>query len=325
MENAVNQLRELAGSLLREGTVDVLVGYETSSIPLRTSPCFIRDAADVARLTWGISCENNLATYLRDQQRRTGQGKVGVVAKGCDGRAIVAAIAERQLDRDRLYIIAVPCEGVIDRHRVEQQLDGQEVLEARVEDGELVVVVRGAGADDTVKLPVADTIHAACQTCSHRTAPVYDALVGEPPPPVEVVDDYAEVRAVEALSAAEKWEHFAREYSECIRCYACREACPLCYCNECFVDQTQPAWFGKTDDPSDTLVFHAMRALHMAGRCVDCGACGRACPMHIDVRALNRKLIKDVAEWYAFTAGVDPDAPPPLSTFASDDPQEFIK
>ena len=130
---------------------------------------------------------------------------------------------------------------------------------------------------------------------------------------------------LEGQSADERWAYFTREFSRCIRCYACRQACPSCYCPECFVDQSQPAWFGKSDDQADVVAFHLVRMYHLAGRCLDCGACARACPMHIDLRRLHKKLDKDVRELYDYEAGVDLEANPPLSTFQTDDPQDFIK
>ena len=47
--------------------------------------------------------------------------------------------------------------------------------------------------------------------------------------------------------------------------------------------------------------------------------------MHIDLRALVKKLEKDVRELYSYEAGLDLKTVPPLSTFRPDDPQEFIK
>jgi Na+-translocating ferredoxin:NAD+ oxidoreductase RnfC subunit len=129
----------------------------------------------------------------------------------------------------------------------------------------------------------------------------------------------------ETWSADQRWEYFAQEFSRCIRCYACREACPVCYCTECFVDQSQPNWFGKSDQLSDIMAFHLVRIYHVAGRCLDCGACERACSMHIDLRTLGRKLEKDVRELFSFEPGMDVEGAPLLGSFRPDDPQEFIK
>lgn len=310
------QIREVARSLLRDGRVDLIIGYENGSLPLRTSPCFIRSPDEAERLVWSPWCQNNLATYLH---RAT--GKVGIVAKGCDARSIVGEIVERQIAREDVIVIGVPCQGVIDRAKIEAQLDGREVLEADVSEG--VITLRGDGFEETLNL--AEVLCQGCATCHHRNPPLYDILIGEPVPEVEDADEYAAVRALEAQTADERWAYFTKEFSRCIRCYACREACPCCYCAECFVDQTQPCWFGKGDDLSDVMAFHIVRAYHVAGRCLDCGACVRACPMHIDLRALVKKLEKDVRELYGYEAGLRLETVPALATFRPDDPQEFIK
>lgn len=316
MTGVERSLRETARALLEEGRVDLVIGYEQGTLPLRTTPCFIRRPEEADRLVWNRCCENNLATYLRNRQE-----SVGVIAKGCDARSIVVALMERQLARDSVFIIGLPCQGIIDRRRIGRRLGGREILEATLEDG--IIILAGEGFGE--RLPQEDYLCEACLTCEQRTPPTYDLLVGDPEPAAEVTDPFPAVSALEGQSRDERWAYFSQEFDACIRCYACREACPLCYCNECFIDQSQPAWFGKTNDLSDTLIFHIVRALHMAGRCVDCGACSRACPMAIDLRALNRKLIKDVGEWYGYQAGMDLESIPPLSTFRLDDPQEFIK
>jgi Na+-translocating ferredoxin:NAD+ oxidoreductase RnfC subunit len=91
------------------------------------------------------------------------------------------------------------------------------------------------------------------------------------------------------------------------------------------VDQTQPSWFAKSDDLSDIMAFHIVRAFHTAGRCLDCGACARACPVHIDLRALGKMVEENVRELYGYEAGMDLESVPPLGTFRVDDPQSFIK
>ena len=316
MEDLSSQIREVARSLLRDGKVDLIIGYEKGSLPLRTSPCFIRNPDEAERLVWNPCCDNNLATYLHHAT-----GKVGIVAKGCDARSIIGEIVERQIAREDVVVIGVPCQGVIDRTKIEAQLDGREVLEADVSEG--LITLRGEGFEETLDL--AEVLCEGCATCHHRNPPLYDILIGELVPEVKDADEYAAVRALENQTADERWAYFTNEFSRCIRCYACREACPCCYCAECFVDQTQPCWFGKGDDLSDVMAFHIVRAYHVAGRCLDCGACVRACPMHIDLQALAKKLEKDVRELYGHEAGLDLETMPPLTTFQPDDPQEFIK
>jgi formate dehydrogenase subunit beta len=308
-------LRDTARRLLAEEEVELIIGYEQGTLPLRTTPCFVRDPDEVSRLVWDVGCENNLATYLHHVS-----GKVGIVAKGCDGRSIVSEIVERQISRDNVVIIGVPCHGVIDRSKIEARLDGREVLAAELAGEQLVV--RGTDFEET--LEIAEVLSEGCSTCRHRSPPLYDVLVGEPSEAGQDGDDAA-VTALEAQTPDERWAYFSREFSRCIRCYACRQACPSCYCPECFVDHSQPSWFGKSDDPSDVMAFHLVRAYHLAGRCLDCGACSRACPMNIDLRALRKKLQKDVLEMFGYEAGLDPDTEPALATFRPDDPQEFIK
>jgi formate dehydrogenase (coenzyme F420) beta subunit len=95
----------------------------------------------------------------------------------------------------------------------------------------------------------------------------------------------------------------------------------MCYCPECFVDVSRPQWVGKSTGLSDTVVFHLVRAFHLAGRCVACGACEQACPMGVDIRKLNRKLQKDVIDLFQHEAGCSLDEIAPLSTFRIDDPE----
>ena len=168
-----------------------------------------------------------------------------------------------------------------------------------------------------------DRLSDACATCAYPNPVVSDELVGEPVPArAPAADPLADF---EMLSSDERWQQLADDTARCIRCYACRQVCPNCYCPVCFVDTSSPQWVGRTTDPSDNLLFHLMRAMHMAGRCVECGACARACPVGIDLMKFNRKVARIVRDRFAAAAGVDPDAPPALAAFDPNDRQEFIK
>ena len=81
---------------------------------------------------------------------------------------------------------------------------------------------------------------------------------------------------------------------------------------------------GKSLDPTDVRTFHFLRAFHCAGRCTDCGACERACPVGIKVRQFTKKLEKDMLELYKFEAGIS-RREAPLDVYRPDDPENFIK
>ncbi|MBN2125212.1 MAG: Coenzyme F420 hydrogenase/dehydrogenase, beta subunit C-terminal domain [Deltaproteobacteria bacterium] len=314
MNALTNRIREIARNLLEEGRVDVVIGFERGTTPLRSTPCFARTPGDTDRLVWNGFCGNNLANYVVKRKERT-----AVVAKGCDSRALVELIKENQIPRERLHIIGVPCNGMLDRTRIETEFHHRIVLEVEEQDGS--VMVKGKDVEKVLRRE--DFLYPSCRACVQRNPILCDDLAGEA---VEEAgeDSYRDIEEFEGLPDEERWAYFSREMDRCIRCYACRNACPLCYCEECFVDCSMPQWIGKSVDPSDTALFHLMRAFHLAGRCVECGACERACPLGIDIRKLNRKLAKDVLDLYGYRAGTNPGAAAPLSTYRPDDPEAFV-
>ena len=164
-----------------------------------------------------------------------------------------------------------------------------------------------------------------CSLCIHRNPVIHDEVVGAPVAEQQGVDRYADVRSLEAMTPEQRWKYFDDLLSPCIRCYACRNACPLCYCPTCFVDEARPQWVGKSQDASDVRTFHFLRAYHCAGRCTDCGACERACPVGINMRTFTKKLEKDCLDLFGWEAGLDPEVRPPLDVYRPQDPNEFIK
>ena len=136
---------------------------------------------------------------------------------------------------------------------------------------------------------------------------------------------YAYVREFEKKTSEERAAYFISEAQRCIRCYACRQACPMCYCEECFVDHTTPRWIESGVTPAGQQGWLIGRAYHLTGRCVDCGACERACPMEIDLVYLNGKLNKDIRELYGFETGLSVEELPPLAVFQPDEGPDLMR
>jgi Fe-S oxidoreductase len=206
---------------------------------------------------------------------------VAVVVKPCDSKAINVQLAEGQYRRDQVHVIGVTCEGIRDR------------------DGDMQV---------------------RCQICSERTPIIYDTLVGEPPATARTGHLTAADR-LSALSPAERMEFWLSQFDRCIRCYACRQACPLCNCPTCLYERDDSTWVGLGIGLNEKRTFHLGRAYHLAGRCVGCNECERACPMEIPISLLNQKLSEEIEKAFSYRAGLTV-APSPIVTVLSGEYKE---
>ena len=281
------RIQDAARQYLSDGKVTCVIGYERDKRG-KVRPAFIYDADDVGRLVWGPDCNLDLVTYVHNYKHPPGRGQpvptIAIVARPCDARAVNLLVYEQQIAREKVKVIGLTCEGT--------EINGQPRL--------------------------------ACQSCDERVPVVYDVLI-EADGEVQgagAVDDYADIDEMDGWSPAERLAYWAREFDRCIRCYACRQACPGCYCFECVAEQVDPHWTSIALDLPEKHFFHVMRAFHLAGRCVACDACEAVCPMDIPLSKLNRKLAKEVEALFGYRPGDDPESAPPLATF---DPDERLR
>jgi ferredoxin len=134
-----------------------------------------------------------------------------------------------------------------------------------------------------------------------------------------------QIAALKKLSSADRWSYWTEQLSRCIRCHACREACPMCFCVQCTAEKTQPQWIDPSATPRANRAWQTMRVLHQAGRCVDCLECERACPEHIPLGLLARYVADSVERRFDYKACEDPAVAAPLGVYKTNDDEEFIR
>jgi ferredoxin len=254
----------------------------------------------------------NLATSLYGLRGK----RLGVVVKGCDSRSIVQLLQERLWERENLVVFGLPCEGVLDLAKLRATMDITSVRSVRFEGsprhGTVVLTLPGGEVERESAGLLADK----CLRCQYPNPLVSDHLIGPEIEPQGAEDTYADLAALEKLSTQERFDFWKRQMGRCIRCYACRNACPLCVCKHvCLADSREPHWLSAEATLQEKWLFQVMHALHLAGRCTECGECQRSCPMGIPILLLKRMMNRELKELFNYQAGVSLEAVPPLHTF----------
>ena len=295
-----NTLRQKARELLEKGEVKVVIGYGWNKRKTHTTPVFITKPQDVEKLIFNPLCVNNLSLYLtRKFPDIKALGKPAIVAKGCDIKTIAVLISESQLKREDVVILGMSCNGVVYKQELWKGELKPEIMPTK------------------------------CHNCDVRNPHIADIIIGEkvnftpPDTPAGMVFD--KIRELDKKSNSERWDFWIEHFNRCIKCYACRQICPLCYCERCIAEKNMPQWIETSAHLRGNLAWNLKRAMDLTGRCTFCGECERACPVNIPLNLVNQKLALVLKDAFGHKAGYDEKVHPPMIVFNMEDTEDFIK
>ena len=281
----LDELRNTCRRLLAENTVQVVIGYGQDAAGEPAFPVFLTRPEEVEQLVWNDQCFANLTTYLT-RKEIIALGKAAVCVKGCDERALVVLEKESQIERSQVVVIGLACDGV--------------------------------GQPPRPKC-------AACDVHMPKRADIVIGQAAAATPPPTAGQRYADVESFLQKTPQERMAYWTAELRRCMKCYACRRVCPLCYCRQCLADKNRPVVIDTSATLKGNVAWQITRAFHLAGRCVGCDECTRVCPAGIDLRLLNLSLAQAAEASFDFRAGMNPDAEPILGAYSEQDREEFIR
>ncbi len=303
----------------------------------------------------------NASKVVSRLTRKPMGGKVVAILRPCEIRAFVELVKLNQGHTDELVLMGLDCLGAY-RNTDYFSFAGDDLNESTIR------FCESALSGNVSQIHSAD-LAPACRACEHPIPYGADVLIGmlgvdiknhllvqsqspsgeeligrldlnateEPPDRTKAIDALVAERTAfrdnmfaETSEATDSLEKLTVYLSNCVNCYNCRVACPVCYCKECvFVTDVfnhDPSQYlqwsrrkGAIKMPTDTLFFHVTRLAHMSTACVGCGQCSNACPNNIPVMELFRTVSHRTQEAFEYEAGRSIDEVPPLSEFREEE------
>ena len=114
------------------------------------------------------------------------------------------------------------------------------------------------------------------------------------------------------MSSTDRFSYWSSQFSHCIKCYGCRDACPICYCKSCILEADR-GFISPGEVPPD-IIFPMVRITHVMDSCVNCGQCQDVCTMELPIARLIFMLSRELTGIFEYEPGVNVSELPPLRT-----------
>ena len=211
-----------ASELFEKGVVDRMLGWKKGEFSYDVTPGVFTSMDEVNKdFIWDDFCGANFSKYLLKETAKT-EKKVLVFLKPCDTYSFNQLLTEHRFDREKVYAVGIPCNGMADPKKLKELADGVSSV-----DFEEDKVVAHTLFDGDKEFACADLLPDRCVHCKSKKHVAYDELLGSDG---EVLDSgrFDEVEKLERMTPDERFAFWQGELSRCIRCNACRDVCPAC-------------------------------------------------------------------------------------------------
>ncbi|MDD5094117.1 MAG: Coenzyme F420 hydrogenase/dehydrogenase, beta subunit C-terminal domain [Dehalococcoidia bacterium] len=356
----IEGINNLFGELLKKGLVDaLLIPHELPSganvvQTLITSPEKIKSINPLAP----VLPINSARIVSAMTKVASSAKKIGVVLRPCELRALIELVKLKQASLENLVLIGMDCFGTYSvcdygKFAKEGPSPTQRFLD-NAKSGKDDPLLREAcqiceysvpiNADLTIGLIGMDLnkgflLHAATKE-GERILEGLGVKAGSIQGRQEAIDklvaqrikrrDEVFARTIEQTHGLDK---LLPVFAPCINCHNCRDACPICYCKECFFDSPTfeleaDKYLGRASKrgalrmPTDTLFFHLTRLNHMGVSCVGCGLCQEACPNDVPVFDIFRLVGSRLQKVFDYVPGRSLEEELPLTTFKANELEE---
>jgi formate dehydrogenase subunit beta len=366
-QNLVSSLQDFFKTMLRDGDITGLMVAQHLPMKNAVMPTLVTDpdkldAADPLAPVFPI----NAAKVVSKLTRRPLGGKVAVVLRPCEIRAFIELVKLKQGRVDDVVLVGMDCLGAYSNVRY-PDFAGDNGMEATLRFYRNIQEGKGTACDGFDVSP-------ACKACEYPIPDNADVIIGlvgvdlkdhllakaNTPKGEDLLDNlglsstsepenrrkeiekllserlaYRDQMFTETSEAISDMEKLVGYLSNCVNCYNCRVACPVCYCKECVfltdVFDHEPSQYlrwakrkGILKMPTDTVFFHLTRIAHMSTACIGCGQCSNACPNNIPVMEIFRTVAHHTQKAFDYEAGRSLEDEPPLSIFREDEFQEVV-
>ena len=194
------QLIDKAVELLSNGTVSCVLGWAKGEFGYDVTPAVFKTAEELKNgFVFNDFCGANFSKYLVARTQKL-EGKLLVFLKPCDTYSFNQLLTEHRFDREKVYAVGIPCEGMVDIAKVKAAAG--EGISAIETDGDMLTVTT-LYADAPVTVAAGDVLLERCINCKSKKHVAYDELLGEEG---DVIDSarFDEVARLEAMTPDEQ-------------------------------------------------------------------------------------------------------------------------